>query len=154
MNFKDPRRPLILAFVSDISNGDISYVYDNTDDISGVLTVNFETGAIYGVFEVSGQSYKMESLESLSHVVWAEIDQQQFQDVEPKEDEESMEVDIMRSAQHEKLLAKGRADKTSIVEYSITVYYTAGFKRTTADPETFIDQVYQHTPCFINIDDD
>ena len=74
-------------------------------------------------------------------MVWAEIDQQQFQDVEPKEDEESMEVDIMRSAQHDKLLAKGRADKTSIVEYSITVYYTAGFKKTTADPETFIDQV-------------
>lgn len=37
--------------------------------------------------------------------------------------------------------AQGRADTTTVVEFTVTVYYTQIFKQSTADPATFIDQV-------------
>ena len=45
----------------------------------------------------------------------------------------------------DELLAKGRADDSTIVEYSVTVYYTKAFRESTADPITFIDQVIAET---------
>ena len=74
-------------------------------------------------------------------MVWVEVDQSQFQDIEPILDNEEAE-DSMRT---EKLLAKGREDKTSIVEYSITIYYTKEFKESTADPVVFAEQVLSET---------
>lgn len=45
----------------------------------------------------------------------------------------------------DELLAQGRADRQSVVEYTVTVYYTRGFKASTADPITFIDQAIAET---------
>jgi len=45
----------------------------------------------------------------------------------------------------DELLAQGRDDNSTIAEYSITVYYTAMFKKTTGNPITFIDQVIAET---------
>ena len=36
---------------------------------------------------------------------------------------------------------KGAVDRNSVAEYSVTVYYTSTFRKFTADPETFIEQV-------------
>ena len=83
--------------------------------------------------------YKIESLESLSHVVWVEIDQSQFEDIEPQIDD--VELDVRAVERTEKLLAEGRADQEKMAEYSITVYYTRAFKDATADPVTFAEQV-------------
>ena len=83
---------------------------------------------------------------SAEHVVWSEIDQSQFKDVEPKmEAEDAMEVDIMRTDSLVRDLIRGAEDKSSVVEYSITVHYTREFREVTADPLTFIDQVIAET---------
>ena len=85
--------------------------------------------------------FTLESLSSTGHVVWSEIDQSQFKDVEPKlEAEEAVEVD-MRTEAVDRELARGEEDRSSIVEYTITVHYTREFREVTADPLTFIDQV-------------
>ena len=39
------------------------------------------------------------------------------------------------------LYFQGIADRNSIAEYTVTVYYTSTFRKFTADPETFIEQV-------------
>ena len=84
-------------------------------------------------------TYVLESLNTKGSVVWVEIDQSQFQDIEPKIDDN--QEDILDTTRTELMLTRGRMDRSTIVEYSITVYYTKEFKESTADPITFIDQV-------------
>ena len=122
---------------------DVSLVYEGGEGAEGSLTYTMETGAVYGTFELRGNTYKMESLEDLTHVVWVEIDQSVFQDIEPRLEEASTEM--LPDMRQEKLAARGRVDNSTIVEYTITVYYTKEFKQTTADPLTFIDQVIAET---------
>ena len=98
-----------------------------------------ETKSIYGIFEVDERTYVVESLNTEDSVVWVEIDQSQFEDIEPKIDDDH--EDILDSTRTELMLTRGREDRSTIVEYSITVYYTKEFKEATADPITFIDQV-------------
>ena len=45
----------------------------------------------------------------------------------------------------ESLIAQGKEDNDTIVEYSITIYYTKEFKKATADPVTFAEQVLSET---------
>ena len=120
-----------------------SSTYSNSAGSKGVLTYTKNT--LYGNFELSGgRDFKIESLQGLTHVVWAELDQTVWNDelqpvpVEP----DTEDLPHMRM---EELMAKGRADNETIVEYSITVYYTKDFKAATADPKTFIDQVIAET---------
>ena len=148
-----------------MSHNDISLVYENSDGKEAVLTYTPETNAIYGTFEVflrrrnpfknslilvyqaGDKMFTLETIKSSpNHVVWSEIDQSQFEDVEPKmEAEDAMEVDIMRTEAMERELMRGAEDKTSVAEYTITVHYTREFKEVTADPLTFIDQVIAET---------
>ena len=120
-----------------------SSIYKNSKGSSGVLTYTKQT--LYGNFELSsGQDFKIESLNGLTHVVWAEVDQSVWKDelsplaIEP-------DTEILPHMRMEELLAKGRADTETIVEFSITVYYTKEFKAATADPKTFIEQVITET---------
>ena len=94
---------------------------------------------IYGIFELGERTYVLESLNTGGIVVWVEIDQSQFEDIEPEIDDD--EEEFLDSTRTELMLARGREDRSTIVEYSITVYYTKEFKEATADPITFIDQV-------------
>ena len=97
--------------------------------------------------QAGDKMFTLETMKSSSdHVVWTEIDQSQFEDVEPKmEAEDAMEVDIMRTEALERELMRGAEDKSSVVEYTITVHYTREFREVTADPLTFIDQVIAET---------
>ena len=122
---------------------DLSLVYEGEAGAEGVLTYTKETGAIYGTFEVGGLTYKMESLEDLTHVVWVQIDQSVFQDIEPRLEE--TDTELVPDMRQQELEARGRADTSTIVEFTITVYYTEEFRKTTADPQTFIDQVIAET---------
>ena len=122
---------------------DLSLVYEGEAGAEGVLTYTKETGAVYGTFEVGGLTYKMESLEDLTHVVWVQIDQSVFQDIEPRLEE--AETELVPDMRQQELEARGKVDTTTIAEFSITVYYTEEFKKTTADPLTFIDQVIAET---------
>ena len=122
---------------------DLSLVYEGEAGAEGVLTYTKETGAVYGTFELGGTTYKMESLEDLSHVVWVQIDQSVFQDIEPRLEE--TDTELLPDMRQQELEARGKADTSTIVEFTITVYYTEEFRKTTADPQTFIDQVIAET---------
>ena len=122
---------------------DLSLVYEGKVGAEGVLTYTKETGAVYGTFEVGGLTFKMESLEDLTHVVWVQIDQSVFQDIEPRLEE--VETELVPDMRQQELEARGAVDTSTIVEFTITVYYTEEFKKTTADPLTFIDQVIAET---------
>ena len=82
----------------------------------------------------------LESLNTEGIVVWVEIDQSQFEDIDDIEIDDDKEDVLDRRT--ELMLARGHEDRSTIVEYSITVYYTKEFKEATADPITFIDQVH------------
>ena len=60
--------------------------------------------------------------------------------MEVLEDAESLEHMRM-----DELLAEGRTDSSSLVTFTVTVYYTRQFRQSTADPHTFIDQVIAET---------
>ena len=122
---------------------DLSLVYEGEAGAEGVLTYTKETGAVYGTFELGGSTYKMESLETLTHVVWVQIDQSVFQDIEPRLEE--AEAELLPDMRQQQLEARGKADTSTIAEFTITVYYTEEFRKTTADPLTFIDQVIAET---------
>ena len=122
---------------------DLSLVYEGEAGAEGVLTYTKETGAVYGTFELGGSTYKMESLETLTHVVWVQIDQSVFQDIEPRLEEFS--ADVLPDVRQNELEARGKVDSSTIAEFTITVYYTKEFKESTADPLTFIDQVIAET---------
>ena len=117
--------------------------YSNSDGSRAVLTYRAMT--MYGTVELAaGKNFRIESIESSSDVVWAELDQTVWEDEHELIDENPLEEDLPHMRMSE-LLAHGRADDTTIVEYTVTVYYTKGFKETTADPATFIDQVIAET---------
>ena len=122
---------------------DVSLVYEGAEGAEGSLTYTVETGAVYGTFELGGNTFKMESLADLTHVVWVEIDQSVFQDIEPRLEEFS--ADVLPDVRQNELEARGKVDSSTIAEFTITVYYTKEFKETTADPLTFIDQVIAET---------
>ena len=129
--------------VGQYDHTDYSIVYEGEDGVEGVLTYTLQTEAVYGTFEVKGSSYKLESLEDLTHVVWVEIDQSAFQDVEPRLD--GGDTELLPDMRQEELEALGRSDRSTVVEFSVTVYYTKEFKLRTADIHTFIDQVIAET---------
>ena len=106
---------------------------------TGVLTFTTNSKTIYGIFELGERTFVVESLNTEGSVVWVEIDQSQFEDIEPKIDD--AQEDVKDTTRTELMLARGREDRSTIVEYSITVYYTKEFKEATTDPITFIDQV-------------
>ena len=123
--------------------GDITAVYGNTEGDRAVLTYHLNT--MYGSVETSsGQEFRIETIENTNNVIWAEIDPMMMEDDDDVLDEEPLEPELphMRT---EELLAKGRVDITTMVEYTVSVYYTAGFRKTTADPDTFINQMISLT---------
>ena len=67
------------------------------------------------VYQAGDKMFTLETIKSSpNHVVWSEIDQSQFEDVEPKmEAEDTMEVDIMRTETMERELMRGAEDKTA-----------------------------------------
>ena len=119
-------------------------IYSGADGSRAVLT--YRAWTIYGTVELAdGKDFRIESIyTNSSDVVWAELDQTVWEDEEELVDDNPLEEDLPYMRMSE-LLAQGRADATTVVEYTVTVYYTKGFKETTADPATFIDQVIAET---------
>ena len=118
-------------------------MYKNNAGSEGVLT--FNKNILYGNFELSeNRVFKIETLPDLRHIVWAEIDQLLWND-EAQPLMADPDVEDLPHMRMEELLAKGRADPETVVEYTITVHYTKAFKEATADPQTFIEQVIAET---------
>ena len=121
----------------------ITAVYSNTEGSRAVITFHHRT--LYGtVYTSSGQEFRIETTSNTDQVVWAQIDQSVLDDDDDVVEEDPLEAEFPDMRMTE-LLAKGRADNSTVVEYSVTVYYTKGFKESTADPETFINQVVAET---------
>jgi hypothetical protein len=118
-------------------------IFGNPDGSRVVLT--HHAGTMYGTVGLAdGRDFRIESIDNSSDVVWAELDQGVWEDEHELVDENPHEEELPHMRMTE-LLALGRADHTTVVEYTVTVYYTKGFKETTADPTTFIDQVIAET---------
>merc|ERR1712215_13765 len=136
----------ILDFDYTVENGNLDHrrsqssTYKSDGGSEGVITYGKTT--LYGHFQLSGgKDFKIESLHDLQHVVWAEVDQSAFKDEHPSIPAD-FENDIppMRMKKEE-LLQKGKADTQTVVEFSVTVYYTKEFKDAIADHEAFIDDL-------------
>ena len=112
--------------------------------------LTFRNKTIYGSVELSEDKgdYRLETRESSDeeyNVVWAQLDYGDWEDeteVEEGLEPDNQEVDQERA---DWLVAQGEADKETVVEFSVTVYVTSQFLRSTRDPAAFIDQLVAET---------
>merc|ERR1712215_419153 len=140
----------ILDFNYTVENGNIDHkhsqssTYKSDGGSEGVITYGKTT--LYGHFQLSGgKDFKVESLHDLQHVVWAEVDQSAFKD-EHQSIPADFENDLLPMRMRmEDLLRKGKADTHTVVEFSVTVYYTKEFKDAIADHDQFIYEVIGET---------
>jgi len=117
--------------------------YSNSEGSKATLTYTKNT--LYGQISLSGgRSFKIESLSDMTHVVWAEVNLSVWK-VELEPVEEELDMEQLPHMRMEELMARGSADNETVVEYSVTVYYTKEFKAATTDPKTFIEHVIQKT---------
>merc|ERR1719187_1077625 len=117
-------------------------VYRNQDESEAVLTI---VGiSLYGHVELGdGRNFEIEKVEG-SAVLWKEMDQTFWIDEAEPEEDRGAPLPHMAERMDE-LLAQGRADRTSVAEYTITVYYTAGLEASTRDVAAFVDEVIAET---------
>ena len=117
-----------------------SYNYGN-DDVDFIITANVEIGSVYGhaAFD-NGKSYVIEYCGDNNHVL-KELDVQNLGS------DEGIDFVDENPGTSAKFRAKRQAvsDTTTIVTYTVKVYYTPQFAATTADIEGFVDQVIQET---------
>jgi len=130
-----------VKFIEMVGDSDHSYHYGN-DDLEMVVTYHAEKEALYGQVsdESTGDSYVIEFCGNKTHVL-KKLDVSSMGgnmgvDTVEVEGEKSGAMDV-----HDDSVE----DKTTIVTYSVKVYYTPQFRASTADIEGFIDQVIQVT---------
>ena len=117
--------------------------------------LTFRNKTIYGSVELSEAKgdYLLETVRTTEeeeeveeyNVVWAQLD---YEDLEDETDvEEGLQPDQPEVDQErgDWLVARGEADTETVVEYSVTVYVTSQFLRTTRDPAAFIEQLVAET---------
>jgi hypothetical protein len=113
----------------------LSFQYKNDEGSEAVLT--YKGNSLYGDIDLAdGGDYVIEKHND-EYVLWIEVDQSKEDDEISIDQPESRTLPHMRM---EELVAQGRADDTTVVEVSVTVYYTADFKRQTDDVEAFVAQ--------------
>ncbi len=117
-----------------------SYKYGN-DHVEFIITANVEIGSAYGhaAFD-NGKSYVIEYCGDNRHVL-KELD------VENLGANKGVDIVDENQGTDAKFRAKRQAvsDTTTIVTYTVKVYYTPQFAAATADIEGFVDQVIQET---------
>ena len=114
-----------------------SYHYEN-ELVDMVLTVH--NGDIYGHMQMdNGDSYVVEYCGNGVHV-FKQLDVDKLGDDNGEEDEQDEEFAFQRA-----LTPEYRDDITTIVTFTIKVYYTPTFAAVTADIEGFVEQVIQET---------
>jgi hypothetical protein len=132
-----------LAFEGMVENTNNSYHYGN-DDVDFVITVHIETGGIYGHAALAdGGSYVIEYCGDAIHVL-KELDVANLGEnlgvdyVE--EDSNTTTVNRFKRSND-----RGARDTTTIVTYTVKVYYTPQFAAVTADIQGYVDQVIAET---------
>jgi len=126
----------------DLSGKGMSLVYRGEEEAEAVLT--FKEQALYGRVKIGhSRTFFIETVGL--DIVWAEIDQTVWEEESHPLPAVNATNDAISLDRMEDFLTQGRSDSSSIVEYTVTVYYTTQFKQTTADPALFIDQVLAET---------
>ena len=129
----------------------VTAVYESEEGAKAVLT--FRNRTIYGSVELSGENgdFRLETVEKTEeeyNVVWAQLNYKAWQEDEPELMDE-LEMEQMEEKgeeeRSEELLTRGDLDSETIAEYSVTVYYTKQFLKSTPDPAAFIDQLLAET---------
>jgi len=129
-----------VKFLGKVGDSDHSYYYGN-DDIEMVVTYHAEKEALYGhlINESNGDSYVIEFCGPKIHVL-------KQLDVNSMEENKGVEAVDVGGYSFAMDIQDGEVeDTTTIVTYSVKVYYTPQFRDATADIEGFIDQVIQVT---------
>merc|ERR1719187_963854 len=123
-----------------LGDSPISFQYKNKEGSEAVLT--YRGNSLYGDIELGDSGdYVIEKYND-EYVLWIQVDQKVYQDREPIYAPAGRPLAHMRM---DELLAQGQADRVTQTEFSITVYYNAGFKASTADVETYVDQLIAET---------
>merc|ERR1719187_409153 len=118
----------------------ISFQYKNKDGAEAVLT--YTGDSLYGDIDLGdGGDYLIEQHDDV-YVLWIQVDQNKFMDEEPEEGPMERALPSMRM---DELVAMGEADRAREAVYSVTIYYTAEFKRSTKNVKAFANQVIAET---------
>merc|ERR1719411_362466 len=125
-----------VKFLGMVGDNDHAYHYGN-EDLEMVVTYHAEKGSLYGHVsnDSSGASYTIAYCGGNVHVLkMLEIDHMKEDEADDNTDDEVDTLD-MRAAD----------DTTTIVTYTVKIYYTPQFEAATADIDGFLDQVMQET---------
>ena len=115
----------------------IIYIGDNTS--RAVLT--HRGGKLYGTVSLRSEQFRL-GCKGEGKVLWSMLDGDHWGEGEPLEEGmEEPELPHLEEKRMGELFAFGNMDRTSLVVYTVTVYYTKTLARETHDLATFIDQV-------------
>jgi hypothetical protein len=117
----------------------ISLQYKNKDGSEGVLT--YMGNSLYGNFDLDDGDYLIEQYDD-EYVLWINVDQKNYMDEEPEEGPVERALPHMRM---DELVAQGEADRARQAVFSVTVYYTTEFKRSTKNVKNFVNQAIAET---------
>merc|ERR1719186_157041 len=130
----------VVQFIGMVGDNDHSYHYESKD-LEMVITYHAELGSVFGHVsnDTSGDSYVIEYCGQETHVLKKlDVDNMMEDDIEDDyyDSANSSEIDMRADA---------TSDTTTIVTYTVKVYYTRQFQAATADIDGFLDQVIQET---------
>ena len=110
--------------------------YTSTQEDEATLTLNPRTGSMFGTMKSGERAFSLEHCED--GYVWVEYDIQAIQ-----EEEEDIGEDEADAAYIED--SSATQDTTTMVEFSVMIYYTPQFAAITPDIPGFVDQVLAET---------
>ena len=135
-----------LSFEGMVGDSTNAYHY-GSEHVDFILTVHKEKGSVYGHAQLDDDSsYVIEFCGEDGHVL-KELDVENlgenvgFNDVMEDEEQTTSASRVKRSA----YIERAKRDTTTIVTYTVKVYYTPQFAASTSDIDGFIDQVIQET---------
>jgi hypothetical protein len=111
----------------------MSFQYKDVNGSEAILT--YVDQSLYGDIDLAdGGDYLIEQYDDEYHL-WIQVDQTKYSDRES----------ALPHMRMDELVAQGRADRTTEAVYSVTVYYTKGFKRSTPNVEAFVEELLAET---------
>ena len=113
-------------------------VYKNDEGDEAIITVNPRTGNMFGSIKThDGKSYSIEK--GQNGYVWKDFETRSFKPEIPERTTEQEDLS------KQKLVQQGAKDTTTVVTYSVMIYYTPDFASVTPDIEGWVDQVLAET---------
>merc|ERR1712226_816852 len=129
--------------------GNNTFTFSSEEGDEAIFTVDNELSAVWGNVELAdGRDFIIEpSLESCAgcHVVIKENREAFHEDHKVSPTLEEMRSDRSTWTELGDLLKKGRTDKTTMVTYTIKVYFTPEVKKSVKNIKTMVDQVIATT---------